>query len=84
MWESGDRLLDVTKASHFADRYGLTLDWLFRGQLAGVRSDLVGPLVEELGKLEQASRELAATPERAAKPTSPKAKTPPRLIHRRA
>lgn len=66
MWESGHRGIDPYKASRFVERYGLTLDWLFRGDPSGVRNDLAPRLLIELGKLSEASAALAANPERPA------------------
>lgn len=35
-WERGEHLLDVGAAMRFADRFRLTLDWLYRGDPAGL------------------------------------------------
>jgi transcriptional regulator with XRE-family HTH domain len=35
-WESGARLLDVFAAIRMAERFGLTLDWLFRGDASAL------------------------------------------------
>jgi transcriptional regulator with XRE-family HTH domain len=32
-WETGSRLMDIMSAAALAERYGLTLDWLYRGDI---------------------------------------------------
>jgi transcriptional regulator with XRE-family HTH domain len=35
-WETGARRIPVDKAEALADRYGVTLDWIYRGRLDGL------------------------------------------------
>ncbi|MGO9059203.1 MAG: helix-turn-helix domain-containing protein [Candidatus Binataceae bacterium] len=40
-WEHGQRLLDVLVAVRIAERYGITLEWLYRGIAYGLPASLV-------------------------------------------
>jgi len=35
-WENGARLLDVFAATRMAERFGVTLDWFYRGDASGL------------------------------------------------
>jgi transcriptional regulator with XRE-family HTH domain len=35
-WETGDRVPDLTYALRLCETYGLTLDWIYRGEIKGL------------------------------------------------
>lgn len=37
-WENGTRRVPIDSAAILCDRYGLTLDWIYRGRLDGLSS----------------------------------------------
>ncbi|MBC7906902.1 MAG: helix-turn-helix transcriptional regulator [Rhodospirillaceae bacterium] len=47
MWEGGQRLADVLAISRMADRYGVSLDWVYRGNMAGL-PHVIARRIEEL------------------------------------
>jgi transcriptional regulator with XRE-family HTH domain len=46
-WETGSRLMDIVSATALADRYGLTLDWLYRGDVDTLSHALARKLIEQ-------------------------------------
>lgn len=42
--ETGERLLPVENPVRLAERYNLTLDWIYRGDTMGLRKDLIDQL----------------------------------------
>lgn len=51
-WLRGDHYPDEWFVARFCDRYGITADWIYRGVVSGVASDVAS----ELWKAEQASQ----------------------------
>lgn len=45
-WESGDRSPDLVLAIRLCDRFELTLDWIYRGDLSGLRHGLAQRITE--------------------------------------
>ena len=41
-WERGVRLIDLGVAIRLCSRFGLTLDWIYRGDMAGLPLSLAG------------------------------------------
>lgn len=50
-YENGNRRPELTPMLAFADRYGVPLDWIYRGQISHLPHDLAGKVMEELCKL---------------------------------
>ena len=46
---NGRRPFDITFAMQLCDRFGLTLDWLYRGEMAGLPYDLAQKMVPLAG-----------------------------------
>jgi transcriptional regulator with XRE-family HTH domain len=46
-WETGSRLMDIMSVTALADRYGLTLDWLYRGDVDTLPHALARKLIEQ-------------------------------------
>lgn len=46
-WERGEHLLDLMAAIRFAERFGVTLDWLYRGDPSGLPYALAERLLTE-------------------------------------
>lgn len=44
-YESGRRPLDIVLASQLCERFGLTLDWLYRGELAGLPFEIAEEII---------------------------------------
>lgn len=59
-WEAGQRRPNLDDALALADRFGLTLDWLYRGRLDGLSSDLTARLLRATD--EAAQRRAPAAP----------------------
>lgn len=49
-WESGKSRVNLDDAIRLCDRYGVTLDFLYRNDISGVRSDLARRITEEMAK----------------------------------
>ncbi|WP_233417047.1 helix-turn-helix domain-containing protein [Halovulum marinum] len=47
-WDNGQRRIPIEAATVLCERYGVTLDWIYRGSLAGV-----APMVREKYGLSQ-------------------------------
>ncbi len=45
-WESGDRLIGPSDSIRLCDRFGLTLDWIYQGDMAGLPHSLATKLLE--------------------------------------
>lgn len=45
-WEGGSALPDVLAMSRLAERFGATLDWIYRGDMSGLRLSLATRLQE--------------------------------------
>jgi transcriptional regulator with XRE-family HTH domain len=43
-WELGSALPDVLAMGRLSDRYGATLDWIYRGDMSGLRLSLANRL----------------------------------------
>lgn len=56
MWEAGQRLLDVLAATRLAERFGVSLDWFYRGDLSGVRADLAGRISAAIAEPDRIAR----------------------------
>lgn len=46
-WESGARLADVMAMANLGNRYGISLDWVFRGIPAALPHNLAGQILEQ-------------------------------------
>lgn len=44
-WETGKNLPDLTAMNRFGARYGVTLDWIYRGDLKGLPHFLAAKLI---------------------------------------
>ncbi|CAA7621116.1 helix-turn-helix domain-containing protein [Magnetospirillum sp. UT-4] len=53
-WERGDRMPDPLAVVRLADRYGVTLDWIYRGQLGGMPHSLATKIEPLLSRSSQA------------------------------
>lgn len=43
-WKRGDNYIDPYAATLLCDRYGVTMDWIFRGRIYGLPVDLADKL----------------------------------------
>ena len=50
-WEKGHITADVLTLVRIADRYNITLDWFFRGELGGIRHDLAVKIEEQFNQM---------------------------------
>ena len=50
-WENGKRLFDVLAAVRLKERYGVTLDWIYGGDMSG----LSGKLARQVREIERLS-----------------------------
>lgn len=67
-WLRGDNYPDEWFIARFCDRYGITTDWIYRGMVAGVASDVAGAI----WKAEQASEAAPGEADRKALVTAKK------------
>lgn len=49
-WEAGLRMPDVLQILPICERFGLTLDWIYRAQISGLTYDLASKIQAELAK----------------------------------
>lgn len=64
-WETGQYLPDEQIAARFADRYGISMDWIYRGRADTLPPDRVDRVLAEYeALLEEASTEVEAAAER--------------------
>jgi len=45
MNEAGENLPNIYDMIRLCDRYGLTLEWIYRGDMSGVRNDLASKIL---------------------------------------
>ena len=57
-WESGKRLADPLAVARFCDLYGITMDWIYRGQIGALPHSIADKVQAEYRRL-SAIRELA-------------------------
>ena len=50
-WEAALRFPDVVQMIALCDRFALTLDWIYRGQIGGLSYDLATRVTAEMDKL---------------------------------
>lgn len=48
-WESGKSRINLDDAIRLCDRFGLTLDYLYRDDISGVRSDIAARIIGRTG-----------------------------------
>jgi transcriptional regulator with XRE-family HTH domain len=68
-WLRGEHYPDRYSVKQFCDRYGITAEWIYRGIVTGLPSDLAN----KLWKVERSS---AATPDEPRPPKRPKTQPP--------
>lgn len=44
-WENGKRLIDPLVASRLCDQFGVTMDWIYRGNMSSLPQHLAAKLV---------------------------------------
>ncbi len=61
-WLRGDNYPDVYLMTVFCERYGVTMDWLYRGKIAGLPSEMA----DDLARVRVASEAPASAEDRPA------------------
>lgn len=62
-YENGRRFPDLMQMLPFADRYGVTLDWIYRGIIAAVPFELAQKILDQLGQMSLQDAEKGAEAE---------------------
>lgn len=77
-WLRGDNYPSEWFVKRFCDRYGVTMDWLYRGMVSGIDKGLADTLWASEEAQDVAAPKIAAERRAAVAPPRPKGRGPPR------